>query len=180
MTRRSGNDGSFTTGQDIVQQCLKRADDQRVSGWRESTGYSPIRLAKPTSVSIPLTLSAFRPSTQAFATHQLIGWPQSRTDVRILLRFCTNSCRFRSISQEAYRDFLQPRTEPLANKPYFSGSFGDPGRIRTCNLPLRRGLLYPVEPRSRALIHYCVSDGLSPGRHRQNARRLLNSRLIWR
>ena len=24
---------------------------------------------------------------------------------------------------------------------------GDPGRIRTCNLPLRRGLLYPVEPR---------------------------------
>lgn len=27
--------------------------------------------------------------------------------------------------------------------------FGDPGRIRTCNLPLRRGLLYPVEPRGR-------------------------------
>ncbi len=26
---------------------------------------------------------------------------------------------------------------------------GDPGRIRTCNLPLRRGLLYPVEPRGR-------------------------------
>ena len=24
---------------------------------------------------------------------------------------------------------------------------GDPDRIRTCNLPLRRGLLYPVEPR---------------------------------
>ena len=27
---------------------------------------------------------------------------------------------------------------------------GDPGRIRTCNLPLRRGLLYPVEPRGHA------------------------------
>lgn len=26
---------------------------------------------------------------------------------------------------------------------------GDPGRIRTCNLPLRRGLLYPVEPRGQ-------------------------------
>jgi simple sugar transport system ATP-binding protein len=31
------------------------------------------------------------------------------------------------------------------------GSVGDPGRIRTCNLPLRRGLLYPVEPRGRCL-----------------------------
>ena len=29
---------------------------------------------------------------------------------------------------------------------------GDPGRIRTCNLPLRRGLLYPVEPRGLQLI----------------------------
>ncbi len=28
---------------------------------------------------------------------------------------------------------------------------GDPGRIRTCNLPLRRGLLYPVEPRGRLI-----------------------------
>ncbi len=27
--------------------------------------------------------------------------------------------------------------------------YGDPGRIRTCNLPLRRGLLYPVEPRGQ-------------------------------
>ena len=27
---------------------------------------------------------------------------------------------------------------------------GDPGRVRTCNLPLRRGLLYPVEPRGLA------------------------------
>jgi hypothetical protein len=26
--------------------------------------------------------------------------------------------------------------------------FGDPGWIRTTNLPLRRGLLYPVEPQS--------------------------------
>ena len=26
---------------------------------------------------------------------------------------------------------------------------GDLGRNRTCNLPLRRGLLYPVEPRGR-------------------------------
>ena len=29
---------------------------------------------------------------------------------------------------------------------------GDPGRIRTCNLPLRRGLLYPVEPRGHSAI----------------------------
>ena len=29
------------------------------------------------------------------------------------------------------------------------GSFGDPDWIRTNNLPLRRGLLYPVEPRGR-------------------------------
>ena len=29
---------------------------------------------------------------------------------------------------------------------------GDSGRIRTCNLPLRRGLLYPVEPRSLPLF----------------------------
>ena len=29
---------------------------------------------------------------------------------------------------------------------------GDPGRIRTCNLPLRRGLLYPVEPRDRLSV----------------------------
>ena len=34
---------------------------------------------------------------------------------------------------------------------YFSGSLGDPERIRTTNLPLRRGLLYPVEPRGRLL-----------------------------
>lgn len=32
--------------------------------------------------------------------------------------------------------------------------FGDPGRIRTCNLPLRRGLLYPVEPRDHATQPY--------------------------
>ena len=30
----------------------------------------------------------------------------------------------------------------------------DPGRIRTCNLPLRRGLLYPVEPRGH--LHEAV------------------------
>ena len=35
-------------------------------------------------------------------------------------------------------------TEPRPQAYYF---IGDPGRIRTCNLPLRRGLLYPVEPR---------------------------------
>ena len=29
---------------------------------------------------------------------------------------------------------------------------GDPGRIRTCNLPLRRGLLYPVEPLSQVSL----------------------------
>jgi hypothetical protein len=29
------------------------------------------------------------------------------------------------------------------------GAAGDPGRTRTCNLSLRRGLLYPVEPRGR-------------------------------
>jgi hypothetical protein len=43
--------------------------------------------------------------------------------------------------------FLHAPAQRPVNKPYFSGSFGDPGRIRTCNLPLRRGLLYPVEPR---------------------------------
>jgi flagellar biosynthesis/type III secretory pathway ATPase len=29
---------------------------------------------------------------------------------------------------------------------------GDPDRIRTCNLPLRRGLLYPIEPRGRRCL----------------------------
>jgi hypothetical protein len=29
---------------------------------------------------------------------------------------------------------------------------GDPGWIRTTNLPLRRGLLYPVEPQSHIYI----------------------------
>tara|TARA_Y200000002_G_scaffold344396_1_gene317584 strand:+ start:141 stop:350 length:210 start_codon:yes stop_codon:yes gene_type:complete len=28
---------------------------------------------------------------------------------------------------------------------------GGPDRIRTCNLPLRRGLLYPVEPRNHII-----------------------------
>ena len=32
------------------------------------------------------------------------------------------------------------------------GKFGDPGWIRTTNLPLRRGLLYPVEPQSHFYI----------------------------
>ena len=65
--------------------------------------------------------------------------------------FCTGFVRdfgrFRRIRRKTKRAFLHASAEPLANKPYFSGSFGDPGRIRTCNLPLRRGLLYPVEPR---------------------------------
>src|SRR6056297_2734220 len=38
---------------------------------------------------------------------------------------------------------------------------GDPGRIRTCNLPLRRGLLYPVEPRGRAGTDYPATRDLS-------------------
>jgi hypothetical protein len=29
---------------------------------------------------------------------------------------------------------------------------GDPGWIRTTNLPLRRGLLYPVEPQSHIYV----------------------------
>ena len=33
------------------------------------------------------------------------------------------------------------------------GKDGDPDRIRTCNLPLRRGLLYPVEPRDHCALH---------------------------
>ena len=33
---------------------------------------------------------------------------------------------------------------------------GDPGRIRTCNLPLRRGLLYPVEPLSHSFVFACI------------------------
>jgi hypothetical protein len=35
---------------------------------------------------------------------------------------------------------------------------GDPGRTRTCNLSLRRGLLYPVEPRG----HACCSGRFGP------------------
>ena len=55
--------------------------------------------------------------------------------------FCTGFVRdfgrFRRIRRKSKRAFLHASAEPLANKPYFSGNFGDPGRIRTCNLPLR-------------------------------------------
>ena len=57
---------------------------------------------------------------------------------------------FRRIRRERSRDFSQSSAQGPVNKSYFSGVFGDPGRIRTCNLPLRRGLLYPVEPRGHA------------------------------
>lgn len=39
---------------------------------------------------------------------------------------------------------------PKLSRSYHRISYGDPDRIRTCNLPLRRGLLYPVEPRGHA------------------------------
>ncbi len=39
------------------------------------------------------------------------------------------------------------RTNKLS-RTFWRGN-GDPDRTRTCNLPLRRGLLYPVEPRDR-------------------------------
>ena len=42
--------------------------------------------------------------------------------------------------------FLQ-ETQKLEIQKLDFGLNGDPDRIRTCNLPLRRGLLYPVEPR---------------------------------
>ena len=65
--------------------------------------------------------------------------------------FCTGFVRdfrrFSRIRRESSREFLQTPAQSPVNKPYFSGVFGDPGRIRTCNLPLRRGLLYPIEPR---------------------------------
>ena len=48
--------------------------------------------------------------------------------------------------------FLNAPAQSPVNKSYFSSVFGDPGRIRTCNLPLRRGLLYPVEPRDRRVL----------------------------
>ncbi len=48
--------------------------------------------------------------------------------------------RFSRIRRESRRDFLQASAQSPVNKPYFSGVFGDPGRIRTCNLPLRREL----------------------------------------
>jgi hypothetical protein len=41
--------------------------------------------------------------------------------------------------------------------------FGDPDWIRTSNLPLRRGLLYPVEPRGRCDLFadiYSLLQGL--------------------
>ena len=41
-------------------------------------------------------------------------------------------------------DFNKEKTMAVEN--------GDPGRIRTCNLPLRRGLLYPVEPLSHVFV----------------------------
>jgi hypothetical protein len=36
------------------------------------------------------------------------------------------------------------------------GVCGDPDWIRTNNLPLRRGLLYPVEPRDHKGLNACV------------------------
>ena len=45
------------------------------------------------------------------------------------------------------REVPQGSAQPLVKAPYFIGFFGDPDWIRTSNLPLRRGLLYPVEPR---------------------------------
>ena len=42
----------------------------------------------------------------------------------------------------------------------FTGINGDPEWIRTTNLPLRRGLLYPIEPRGlTALIAAFVHKG---------------------
>ena len=71
--------------------------------------------------------------------------------------FVQKSCLQRPISREIKRAFLQPPLQAADKKPYFIGLFGDPGRIRTCNLPLRRGLLYPVEPRGRA--NACAKPG---------------------
>lgn len=42
-------------------------------------------------------------------------------------------------------------------------AFGDPGRIRTCNLPLRRGLLYPVEPRGLWVLLNCHGQNVISG-----------------
>ncbi|MDP2582408.1 hypothetical protein Q8W37_20915, partial [Shimia thalassica] len=56
--------------------------------------------------------------------------------------FCTGFVReighFSRFRRESWRDFLQASAQRPVNNPYFSGIFGDPGRIRTCNLPLRR------------------------------------------
>ena len=40
---------------------------------------------------------------------------------------------------------------------------GGPGRTRTCNLPLRRGLLYPIEPRGRRRICRGSTAQRNPG-----------------
>ena len=59
-------------------------------------------------------------------------------------------CRMRPTS---LRKFWQASAQSFVIKPYFAGVFGDPDWIRTSNLPLRRGLLYPVEPRGHSPVN---------------------------
>ena len=98
-------------------------------------------------VALPNFLSA-----HVFATRQLMEMPpkaQRRSNfVQVLYEISANSAEF---GAKAHGIFLQSSAQSLVNKPYFKGVFGDPDWIRTNNLPLRRGLLYPVEPRSHEL-----------------------------
>ena len=101
---------------------------------------------------LPRTAVAFMPAL----THSLISEDSLSAMAAIIVnRFCT---RFRLFQASLARESAGPSayfcTTPCN---YFIfhrvASFsGDPGRIRTCNLPLRRGLLYPVEPRGRASL----------------------------
>ena len=92
-------------------------------------------------------------SEHSLATRQLIGGPQKTQSpkdfVQVLYRNLTISA---DIGPASPREFLRASAQSPANKPYFKGFFGDPDWIRTNNLPLRRGLLYPVEPRGRAAL----------------------------
>ena len=90
--------------------------------------------------------------------------------------FCTGFVReigrFSRFRRESARDFLRASAQRPVNKPYFSGVFGDPDRIRTCNLPLRRGLLYPVEPRGRPLSYEVFCDPASRPKQSETGREM--------
>ena len=111
--------------------------------WRAATGIiSHLHLADPRQTDLQMAHRLTSP----------IGmWQRSR-----LIRSCKRSTVARRDSIARSLAAPDPHSSEIVQHFHSDICFGDPGRVRTCNLPLRRGLLYPVEPRGRfacALSH---------------------------